>query len=303
MAGFTPNRNGAAPPTRTSAEAVDTVSTVPTGPATVPHSIQVGAAFPIWSGPGTAVELPLTGGAAGDRKTAGAARYDSSPHAAPGGGDQPRAVAARPRQSATTPPPSSSPTAMTRPVLSIPARAALAACSARRPASPASETRLPVAIVAPCGPRARRANARHTSSATVSCAASTRPVTSVAWRPAAARARRTARAAMTGSSDAERQGLAVRRGPAELDDARVVRHPRGRPPRRRPRCPRPRCGSAHPGARRTCRAPLPSSSSRTVSPGPGADGVDGDEVAAGRLDPRGRAGRRAAASGRRGPGC
>ena len=34
---------------------------------------------------------------------------------------------------------------------------------------------------------------------------------------------------------------------------------------------------------RICRAPLPSSSTRTVSPRPGADRVDGDDVAAGRL--------------------
>jgi hypothetical protein len=50
----------------------------PTGPATVPHSIRVADAFPIWSGQGTAVELPLTGGSATHRQRAGSARYDSS---------------------------------------------------------------------------------------------------------------------------------------------------------------------------------------------------------------------------------
>ena len=50
----------------------------PTGPTTVPHSIRVADAFPIWSGQGTAVELPLTGGSASDRKSAGSARYDSN---------------------------------------------------------------------------------------------------------------------------------------------------------------------------------------------------------------------------------
>jgi hypothetical protein len=50
----------------------------PTGPTTGPHRITVGAACPIWSGPGTAVELPLTGGTASHRQRAGAARYDSS---------------------------------------------------------------------------------------------------------------------------------------------------------------------------------------------------------------------------------
>jgi hypothetical protein len=50
----------------------------PTGPATVPHSIKVGDAFPIWSGQGTAVELPLTGGTASHRQRAGSAKYDSS---------------------------------------------------------------------------------------------------------------------------------------------------------------------------------------------------------------------------------
>jgi hypothetical protein len=50
----------------------------PTGPTTVPHSIQVRDAWPLWSGLGEAVELPLTGGTASDRKSAGSARYDSS---------------------------------------------------------------------------------------------------------------------------------------------------------------------------------------------------------------------------------
>ena len=50
----------------------------PTGPTRVPHSIQVRDTWPIWSGIGTPVELPLTGGSASDRRTAGAARYDSS---------------------------------------------------------------------------------------------------------------------------------------------------------------------------------------------------------------------------------
>jgi hypothetical protein len=50
----------------------------PTGPTRVPHSNQVREVWPIWSGPGTPVELPLTGGSASDRKSAGAARFDSS---------------------------------------------------------------------------------------------------------------------------------------------------------------------------------------------------------------------------------
>jgi hypothetical protein len=50
----------------------------PTGLTRVPHSIQVRDTWPIWSGLGTPVELPLTGGSASDRQRAGAARYDSS---------------------------------------------------------------------------------------------------------------------------------------------------------------------------------------------------------------------------------
>ena len=48
------------------------------GPARVPYSIQVRDSWPIWSGPGTAVELPLTGGPASERKSIGAARFDST---------------------------------------------------------------------------------------------------------------------------------------------------------------------------------------------------------------------------------
>jgi hypothetical protein len=50
----------------------------PTGPTTVPHTIQVRDSWPIWSGLGTAVELPLSGGSASERRSAGGARYDSS---------------------------------------------------------------------------------------------------------------------------------------------------------------------------------------------------------------------------------
>jgi hypothetical protein len=50
----------------------------PTGPTRVPYSIQVRDTWPIWSGIGTPVELPLTGGSASDRQQVGAARYDSS---------------------------------------------------------------------------------------------------------------------------------------------------------------------------------------------------------------------------------
>jgi hypothetical protein len=50
----------------------------PTGPTRVPYSILVRDTWPIWSGLGTPVELPLTGGSASDTKRAGAARYDSS---------------------------------------------------------------------------------------------------------------------------------------------------------------------------------------------------------------------------------
>lgn len=50
----------------------------PTGPTRVPYSIQVRDTWPIWSGLGTAVELPLTGGSASHRQRVGAARYDSS---------------------------------------------------------------------------------------------------------------------------------------------------------------------------------------------------------------------------------
>jgi hypothetical protein len=50
----------------------------PTGPTTVPHSIRVADVFPIWSGQGTAVELPLTGGTASHRQRTGSARYESS---------------------------------------------------------------------------------------------------------------------------------------------------------------------------------------------------------------------------------
>jgi hypothetical protein len=50
----------------------------PTGPTRVPHSIQVRDTWPIWSGLGTPVELPLAGGTASHRQRVGSARYDSS---------------------------------------------------------------------------------------------------------------------------------------------------------------------------------------------------------------------------------
>ncbi len=50
----------------------------PTGVTKVPHSLQARDVFPIWSGQGTAVELPLTGGTVTDRKTTGLTRFEGS---------------------------------------------------------------------------------------------------------------------------------------------------------------------------------------------------------------------------------